>query len=89
MDFMLSMGLSSLGLKLLHGKSKKFLKAYGGYSMTLQPEEIYITINRSDQFPLMFCQTRWVEDLPVATRALEICSFVVAVVDLFQALPSS
>ena len=48
-----------------------------------------ITINQSDQFPLMFCQTRWVEDVPVATRALEIWSFVVAVVEHFQALPSS
>ena len=34
-------GLSSLGLELLCGKSKKFLKACGGYSMTLQPEEIH------------------------------------------------
>ena len=51
--------------------------------------DTYITINRSDQFLLMFCQTRWVEDVPVATRALEICSFFVAVVELFQALPSS
>ena len=51
--------------------------------------DAYITINRSDQFPLMFCQTRWVEDVPVATRALEIWSFVVIVVEHFQALPSS
>ena len=29
------------------------------------------------------------EDVPVATRALEIWSFVVAVVEHFQALPSS
>ena len=35
-------GHSSLGLKLLGGKSKKILKACGGYSMTLQPEEIHI-----------------------------------------------
>ena len=35
-------GLSSLGLKLLGGKSKKFLKACGGYSMTHQPKEIHI-----------------------------------------------
>ena len=51
--------------------------------------DTYITINQSDQFHLMFCQTRWVEDFPVATRALEIWSFVVAVVEHFQALPSS
>ena len=51
--------------------------------------DTYITINQSDQFPLMFCQTRWVEDIPVATRALEFWSFVVAVVEHFQALPSS
>ena len=51
--------------------------------------DTYITINQSDQFPLMFCQTRWVEEVPVATRALEFWSFVVAVVEHFQALPSS
>ena len=50
--------------------------------------DTYITINRSDQFPLMFCLTRWLEDVPVATGALEIWSFVVAVVEQFQALPS-
>ena len=37
----------------------------------------------------MFCQIRWVEDVPVATRALEIWLFVVADVEYFQALPSS
>ena len=51
--------------------------------------DTYITINRSDQFPLMFCQTRWVEDVPVATRALQIWSFVLTVVEHYQALPSS
>ena len=45
-----------------------------------------ITINQSDQFPLMFCQTRWVEDVPVAARALETWSFVA---EHFQPLPSS
>ena len=36
----------------------------------------------------MFCLTRWLEDVPVATGALEIWSIVVAVVEQFQALPS-
>ena len=37
----------------------------------------------------MLCQTKWVEDVPVPTRALKIWVFVVAVVWHFQALSSS
>ena len=89
-DFMPSMGLSSLGSKLLGGKlKKKFKGIWRLFYDSLARRDTYITINRSDQFPLMFCQTRGVEDVPVATRALEIGSFVVAVVEHFQALPSS
>ena len=51
--------------------------------------DTYVTINRSDRFPLMFYQTRWVQDVPVATRALEIWSCIEVVVEHFQPLPSS
>ena len=93
--------VGSCGLHVIHGAFQSGVKTTGWeieknfkgmwrlFHDSPARRDTYITINRSDQFPLMFCQTRWVEDVPVATRALEIWSFVVAVVEHFQALPSS
>ena len=93
--------VDSCGLHVIHGAFQSGVKTTGWeiekifkgmwrlFHDSPARRDTYITINRSDQFPLMFCQTRWVEDVPVATRALEIWSFVVAVVEHFQALPSS
>ena len=92
--------VGSFGPHVIHGAFQSGVKTTGGeiekifkgmwrlFHDSPARRDTYITINRSDQFPL-FCQTRWVEDVPVATRALEIWSFVVAVVEHFQALPSS
>ena len=93
--------VGSCGLHVIHGAFQSGVKTTGWEiekifkgMWRLFPDsparrDTSITINRSDQFPLMFCQTRWVEDVPVATKALEIWSFVVAVVEHLQALPSS
>ena len=93
--------MGSCGLHAIHGAFKSRLKTTGWeiekkfkgiwrlFYGSLARRDTYITINRSDQFSLMFCQTRGVEDVPVATRALEIWSFVVAVVEHFQTLSSS
>ena len=51
--------------------------------------DTYIKLNRTDQFPRMFCQTRWVGDEPVASRAMSVWPFVVAVIEHFQTLPPS
>ena len=49
----------------------------------------YIKLNRIDQFPMMFCQTRWVEDEPVASRAMSVVVVVVVVIEHFQTPPPS
>ena len=35
-------------------------------------QEDYTAITDSKEFPLQFCSTRWVEDVPVAERAIDI-----------------
>ena len=34
--------------------------------------EDYETITKSTVYPLLFCATRWLEDVPVAERAIQI-----------------
>ena len=38
--------------------------------------DIYIQMNNTDLFPQMFCQTRWVEDESVASRAVNVWGYV-------------
>ena len=49
----------------------------------------YITITKSNKFPLAFCSTRWIEDRPVADRLLEIWPEIVKVVKYWNSLPKS
>ena len=51
--------------------------------------DLYIQLNTSDVFPLMFCQTRWVEDEPVAIRAIGVWENIVNVIKHFQTLCKS
>ena len=81
--------VGSCGLHVIHGAFQSGFKTTGwGIGKSLKGmwrlfhnssdrRNTYITIN---QFPLMFCQTKWVEDVLVPTRALKIREFVVAVV---------
>ena len=90
--------VGSCGLHVIHGAFQSGVKTTGWeiekifkgmwrlFHDSPARRDTYITINRSDQFPLMFCQTRWVEDVPVAARARETWSFVL---EHFQPLPSS
>ena len=47
----------------------------------------YITITKSNIFPLAFCSTRWIEDRPVADRLLEMRPEIV--VNYWNSLPKS
>ena len=49
----------------------------------------YITITKSNKFPLAFCSTRWIEDRHVADRLLEIWPEIVKVVNYWNSLPKS
>ena len=51
--------------------------------------DVYVQLSSSEVFPLMFCQTRWVEDEPVAIRAMEVWDNVVKVIKYFQTLCKS
>jgi hypothetical protein len=48
--------------------------------MTPARRSDYTAITQSDVFPMQFCSTRWIEDVPVAKRAVEIweniCKYV-------------
>ena len=51
--------------------------------------DLYINLNRSDNFPLMFCQTRRLEDESVASRAIDVWKFIVSVINHFESLSKS
>ena len=51
--------------------------------------DLYINLSRSDNFPLMFCQTRLVEDETVTSRAIDVWKFVVSVINYFESLSKS
>ncbi|XP_058873644.1 uncharacterized protein LOC117967216 isoform X2 [Acipenser ruthenus] len=49
----------------------------------------YTQITGSTRFPLKFCPHRWVEDLKVAERALELWPNVIQFIDVYKKLPVS
>ena len=52
--------------------------------------DLYIKLKQTDdEFPLMFCSTRWVGDAPVASRAMAAWKNVVEVVQYYQFLSKS
>ena len=93
--------VGSCGLHIVHGafqtgvkatgwKSEKVLKAmWKLFNDSPARRDLYIQLNTSDVFPLMFCQTHWVEDEPVPIRAIEVWENVVNVIKHFQTLCKS
>ena len=83
------MDIGSCGLHVVHGAFETGVKATGWelgkvlkamwrlFNDSPARRDLYININRSDTFPLMFSETRWVEDESVAARAIEVWQFVV------------
>ena len=51
--------------------------------------DLYINLNRSYNFSLMFCQMRCVEDKSVASRATGVWKLVVSVINHCKSLPKS
>ena len=77
-------------MKATGWKLEKVLKAmWKLFNDSPARRDLYIQLNTSDVFPLMFCQTRWVEDEPVAIRAIEVWENVVNVIKHFQTLCKS
>lgn len=54
------------------GGLERFLRSlFWLFNDTYTRRTIYTQITGSDLFPLKFCSTRWVEDIRVATRAID------------------
>lgn len=84
--------IGSCGLHVIHGAFKTGANASGWnidqllrslwwlFSDSPARRADYTSITKSDVFPLQFCATRWIEDVPVAQRAVEIweniCKYV-------------
>lgn len=95
------MEVGSCGLHIVHGafqtgvkatswQLEKILKAmWKLFNDSPARRDLYIQLNQSEVFLLMFCQTRWVEDGPVACRARIVWKSVVKVIEHFQSLAKS
>jgi hypothetical protein len=89
------LNLGSCGLHIIHGAFKTGASATGWkldnllrslwYLFCDSParREDFTTVTGSTTFPLQFCSTRWIEDAPVAERAVEIwkdvCTYIESV----------
>ena len=82
-------GTFQIGIKTNVWKMEKVLKSMKLFNNYPARRDLYIQLNTSDLFPLMFCQTRWVEDEHVAIQAIEVWENVVNVIRHFQTLYKS
>lgn len=68
----------SIGFKLSDWEIQKVLTSlFWLFSDSYARRREYTAITKSTVFPLRFCSTRWVEDVPVAQRAINIWPNVV------------
>ena len=83
--FTLSMVLWRLGLKATGWQTKKILNAiWKLFNDSFVRKDLYIKLNQTDEFPLMFCRTRCVEDTPVVSRAMAVWKNVIKFVQSYQ-----
>ena len=68
-------------------KLEKNLKAmWKLFNNSPTQRDLYIQSSTSDVFRLMFCQTCWVEDEPIAIQAMEVCENIMNIIKHFQTL---
>lgn len=91
----------SCGLHIVHGalktgvtttewNLKRILKSiYTLLHDTPARRADYISITECDEFPFAFCATRWVEDMKVANRAVELWPNIKKVVEKWEKLAPS
>ena len=87
-DLAMLINLVSCGIHVVHGVFKSGVEATGWkldnllrsmfYLLRDSParRDYFTTMTRSILFPLKFCGTRWLEDVPVAERALQIWNHI-------------
>ena len=90
------MDVGSCGLHVVHRAFKTGAKTTGYqlenilksmqklFNYSPSRRDLYIKLNQTDEFPLMFCMTRWVEDALVASHAMAVWKNVVKVVQHYQ-----
>ncbi|XP_060753828.1 uncharacterized protein LOC132864430 isoform X1 [Neoarius graeffei] len=93
--------LGTCGLHTVHGSFQQGEKESGWkigdklralwqlFHDTPARRDDFIEITKTSTFPLKFCAHRWVEDLPVADRALKIWPHVEKFIDNYKKLPKS
>ena len=93
--------IGSCSLHIVHGafqtgatktgwELNKVLKAmYNIFNESPVRRDIYLKEGSSSNFPMKFCEPRWIEDKEVAERALEIWESVVATVRYWGGLSKS
>ena len=87
-DLPMLINLGSCGIHVVHGGFKSGVEATGWKLDSLLRSMFYLlrdsparrddftTVTGSTLFPLKFCGTRWLEDVPVAERALQIWNHI-------------
>ena len=87
-DLPMLINLGSCGIHVVHGGFKSGVEATGWKLDSLLRYMLYLvsdsparrddftTVTGSTLFPLKFCGTRWLEDVPVAERALQIWNHI-------------
>ena len=69
---------------------KKFLKgSHRILADTLARREDYFNIPGSTTYDLPFCNTRWIEDKPVAERLIDVWQNILKIFDFWEGLVKS
>ena len=99
--FSRTLNIGSCTLHILHGafgtgigytewKLGKLMKAmFKIFDESPARRDVYMREGSSAKFPIKFCETRWIEDEPVADRALEVWPSVVSTVKHWEGLCKS
>ena len=95
----LMVSIGSCGLHIIHGAFKfAFQKTSWGMKGIIKGTFVilhdtparradYISVTKSDSFPLFFCATRWVEDKGPADRLIEIWPNIAKIFQFWRTLP--
>ena len=99
--FRRTLNIGSCSLHILHGAFRTGMqKTEWGLGKLLKAmhkildesparRDVYLRVGDSEKFPLKFCDTRWIEDLRVAERALEIWTSILSLIKHFEGLSVS
>ena len=83
-------GSLKTGFNSLEFEVRKILKAmFWLFNDSPARRSVYLTEGISDDFPLRFCETRWVDDRPVSDRGIEVWPSVKLCISYWEKLSKS